>query len=569
MKLAVHVAVIGLLASTAVAQQAPATPQTQPSYRDEGAVIEQSKTLFVFDADGTGRREVYVKIRAESEAGVQQWGQVVAGYNAANETLELPLVRVTKHDGTIVDTPATNVQDLTSQVQRIAPEYTDFREKHVAVESFRPGDTLEVRMVTTVRTPYAPGQFWGDYDFNDSGIVLDEQLDLDVPAARQLIVRSRKGLDPVVTETQGRRRYHWASSHKVREDPDKKKESAEAAEPQPPAVRFTSFADWRQVGEWFGSLETAARVVTPEIRAKAQQLTAGKATDLAKLEALYNYVSTNFRYVSLSLGAGRYQPRAAADVLSTQYGDCKDKHTLLAALIDAAGLHASAVLINPLLKLDPDFPSPSQFNHVITRAVANGEPVWLDTTEEIAPFRMLPSVLRDKQALLISGASSRLERTPATNAEPSYVAVDFSGKLDESGALTGHVQSSFRGDAELMLRSAFRAVPSAQWKEMVEGLAKAWGLKGDFSNWHVSDPVAMKDPFAVNFDVRNPSFVTWGATHLDLDLPLSRFISTGELPDEDSKVPLKLREISTVSATLRLEFPAGATPSVPMAVNIE
>ena len=70
--------------------------------------------------------------------------------------------------------------------------------------------------------------------------------------------------------------------------------------------------------------------------------------------------------MSLSLGVGRYQPHAASDVLHNQYGDCKDKHTLLASLLEAEGLHASSVLINSSRKLDPDVPSPSQFDHVIT-----------------------------------------------------------------------------------------------------------------------------------------------------------------------------------------------------------
>ena len=51
-------------------------------------------------------------------------------------------------------------------------------------------------------------------------------------------------------------------------------------------------------------------------------------------------MAKNFRYVSLSLGVGRYQPHAASDVLHNQYGDCKDKHTLLASLLEAEGLHA-------------------------------------------------------------------------------------------------------------------------------------------------------------------------------------------------------------------------------------
>ena len=103
--------------------------------------------------------------------------------------------------------------------------------------------------------------------------------------------------------------------------------------------------------------------------------------------------------MSLSLGVGRYQPHAASDVLHNQYGDCKDKHTLLASLLEARGMHASSVLINSSRKLDPDIPSPSQFDHVITLLPMGKEKVWMDTTTEVAPFRLLSYNIRKKQGL--------------------------------------------------------------------------------------------------------------------------------------------------------------------------
>jgi hypothetical protein len=47
---------------------------------------------------------------------------------------------------------------------------------------------------------------------------------------------------------------------------------------------------------------------TPEIRAKAAELTKGASDDNAKLRAIYNYVSTEFRYIGIAFGIGCYQP---------------------------------------------------------------------------------------------------------------------------------------------------------------------------------------------------------------------------------------------------------------------
>ena len=177
---------------------------------------------------------------------------------------------------------------------------------------------------------------------------------------------------------------------------------------------MTTFASWEQMGTLVRGLEKDRRSPTSEIRAKAAELTKGKTTDLEKIAALYDYVGPNFRYISLSFGVGRFQPHAASDVLHNEYGDCKDKHTLLASLLEASGYHASSVLINSSRKLDPDIPSPSQFDHVFTMVPLAKEEVWMDSTTEVAPFRLLSSSLRKKQALIIpQEGAPHLEETPA------------------------------------------------------------------------------------------------------------------------------------------------------------
>ena len=109
---------------------------------------------------------------------------------------------------------------------------------------------------------------------------------------------------------------------------------------------MTTFRSWEEVGHWYGELARSQAVVTPQIQAKAAELTKGLTSDEDKMRAMYDFVSTHYHYVSLSFGIGRYQPHPAEDVLENEYGDCKDKHTLLAALLKAAGYDAWPALIN-------------------------------------------------------------------------------------------------------------------------------------------------------------------------------------------------------------------------------
>src|SRR5580658_9296392 len=285
--------------------------QHKHDYSQEAFVVEQYRTRYRFESDGTGRRETVARIRVMSEAGVQQWGQLQVGYNSANERVEITYVRVVQQDGSVVKAGDDSVQDLTAPVEHEAPVYTDYRQKHITVPGLRPGEVLEYDMVTVIHTPLAAGQFWADYDFDKSNISLDETVDVDVPAGRPLKLKCKPGMDAKISEENGRRIYHWTSSHlereddsaKAKDDRDKdKKKKKHRPEDDRPDVQLTTFETWEQIGRWYAALEKDRRAPSPEVRAKAQELTKGLNTDLEKTEALYDFVAKNFRYVSLSLG---------------------------------------------------------------------------------------------------------------------------------------------------------------------------------------------------------------------------------------------------------------------------
>src|SRR5271155_5783156 len=160
-------------------QSSPAKPADAASskpeepkhdYSQEAFVVEQLRSTYRFESDGTGRKETVARIRVQSEAGVQQWGQIPVGYNSANERVEIAYVRVVKQDGSVVKAGDDAVQDLTAPVEREAPVYTDYRQKHITVPGLRPGEVLEYDTITVIHTPLAAGQFWADYDFDKTSI---------------------------------------------------------------------------------------------------------------------------------------------------------------------------------------------------------------------------------------------------------------------------------------------------------------------------------------------------------------------------------------------------------------
>jgi len=180
-----------------------ATPTSAPDNSKEAFVIESLSSIATFENDGTGRRVSSVRVRVQSESGVRTWGQLRFGYNASNESLEISSVRVLKQDGSLVTAGPEAIQDLAPLIQQIAPVYTDYHEKHVTVPGLRPGDTLEFKTVTVIHKAFAPGQFWMQYDFNRMSIVLDERLEISIPATRSVKLKTRPGFDPAISEEGG------------------------------------------------------------------------------------------------------------------------------------------------------------------------------------------------------------------------------------------------------------------------------------------------------------------------------------------------------------------------------
>ena len=109
-------------------------------------MIESYSTKVVFENDGTGSRESTTRVRLQSDAGVQRFGLLVFSYQSSSETLDIDYVRVHKPDGTVVETPADNIQDMSTESSREAPMYSDQREKHVAVKGLGTGDVLEFKV---------------------------------------------------------------------------------------------------------------------------------------------------------------------------------------------------------------------------------------------------------------------------------------------------------------------------------------------------------------------------------------------------------------------------------------
>lgn len=536
-----------------------------PDYSKESFVIERLTNDASFTADGKGQIERAARIRIQSDAAIQALGVLRFPYRNAFERVEIVYIRVIKPDGSVVPTPDSEVQEVPAEVTRLAPAYSDSREKQVPVKGLSVGDVLEWRVRTVRTVADIPGQFWYDYDFVKDGVVVEETVNVAVPAGKYVKVSS-PDLAPTVRNENDQVIYSWKTSQvKVAKEGAEEKPS-----PQPThtSIQVTSFRNWEEVGQWYGDLQKSQIRVTPAIQAKTAEVIRGANTATEKQRAIYEFVSTKFRYISISFGEGRYQPHSADEVLSNQYGDCKDKHTLLSTMLSAAGIPSWPVLIGAGIDFDPDMPSPAQFNHVITYVPGTESALWLDTTPEVAPFGMLQDELRNKQALVIPlDGAPRVMTTPDTIPFAADETIIVTSKLSGEGTLTGHFDITVRGDDEIGLKGAFHATAPAQWTQMAQNMAGAMGYAGKVRGVAVDNPTNIEAPFHYSYDYERTNYSDWGNLRFTPPVPLYGFEGAAE--QEKPVKPYSLGAPGKLTFRARIQLPEGYSVAIPDDANLQ
>jgi tetratricopeptide (TPR) repeat protein len=462
-----------LVASVVVtaAQAPPATDAEHPF------IVRQQVDRVRYETDGTRVRHVSRDVLIQSPAGLDVWRDLTVHYTVDRERVTLVRLDIVKPSGERVQPPNLALEDRRQSGLFDQKVFGDLMESHVTVPLLAVGDLLsyEIRIETT--EPQAGGAFWEAHQFYTAAPIDEEILEVEVPTSVPVSVWTRPGqAGPETDAVNGRyRSLRWRrTGYRPAASPEQRSVEAlllEDADTPGADVHVSSLERWSDVGAWYR--DVLAKVAPPgaDVAAKARALTASASTPEDKLRALYRFVAADIHYVSLAFGLGRHEPRPADLVLQTGYGDCKDKHTLLAALAREIGVTIDPVLIGSQAALVEDAPSPAQFDHLISVWRREADPerwLWLDSTSgTTGPGVLLPN-LRDKRALLVdSSGSFSLVSTPRGR-QTSRMEISMIGSLAADGAQEMTVRRLAHGDHGLMFRLL---QPALQGPDQVKELA--------------------------------------------------------------------------------------------------
>jgi tetratricopeptide (TPR) repeat protein len=217
--------------------------------------------------------------------------------------------------------------------------------------------------------------------------------------------------------------------------------------------------------------------------------------------------------------------------------------------------------------MNEEVPSPGAFNHMITTVPVAGRQVWLDATAEVAPYQVLVSPIRDKQALVVpETGAAKLEKTPEKLPFAPFSKFVAKGTLSTEGTMKAQMEYTARGDDEIVFRALYKQVPPGQWDELTQRLSQGLGFGGTTSHTEASKPDNTAEPERVAYDYEREKTGDWDNHRIVALLP-AVFLPTIDEKNPPKEVAIQLGEPRVETSQSTIKLPAGWGADLPAAVH--
>ncbi len=353
-----------------------------------------------------------------------------------------------------------------------------------------------------------------------------------------------------------------------------------------PGIPFTTEGTWKSIGQWYRTLEADRLAPSPEITAKANELTAGKTDFYDRTEAIAEFVQNQIRYFVIEMGIGGFQPHPAADIFRNRYGDCKDKATLLTAMLSSVGIHSALLMVDTERGvIDPQAPS-IHGNHMVTaieipagytspklRSVVTASSgrkyLIFDPTWDKTAFGQLEHNLQGSYGILMEGDASQIIRLPVLSPENNRIDRSASFELNADGALKGTVTEKRFGDVSEHRRDLYISGDARQQTEFLDHALGEDFITFSVTGFQVEDAAALNKDLTTSYTLSADRF---GKTMGPLLMVRPRVLGS-DAPHPDRKarhVPINLSETMVARDDFNIRLPPGyAVDELPEPVKLD
>jgi ankyrin repeat protein len=533
----------------------------------------------VVQLDAGGRRLSTYRQVAQilTQEGVERWGEFAYVYNPERGELALNWLRVYSPDGELLSDGPAHVQESAPEVSFDAPVYTDQRIRRFTAEGMAPGVIVDVSHTYDVFDPAYPSDFSFSWLMNQMIDVQRSRFVLDLPESVEPRIVERN-IDSKFNEytCEGRRVLVWEG------------DSIPAIEWEPLAgspneviesITVSSGLTWDSIAAWYHELSHDRYGLTDDIRSEMSSQLSEARTANDSILTVHRWVAQAFRYVSLALGDGGYQPRNPDEVFESRFGDCKDKTTFFVAALRALGYAAYPVLVEATGGVDSLRPMVSAFDHMIAAVETPRGRKFTDLTSSLMPFGELPYGLQGSAGLLIrADGTGELVVLPLEDPGTSLLKVSIGGKLLDDGSFDGGISLVASGIEAGDLRELLADVDLADDEEIVaagEEIARSYFERAQVDSAQIGDAFDLSVFPAALVWFKVPDAAARSGNKLVVPLPLPDYSMeawAAELEgDSLRRFPIAIDEFngpSTHRTEFVVELPPGWQAELPPSVEV-
>jgi tetratricopeptide (TPR) repeat protein len=429
----------------------------QPATEPGDAVVLLDRRVVRVHTNGLAQTFAQRLVAVRTDHGAEENKEFDVRYTPGSEDVEIRQARVYRPGPGGPDAPFEVLEaaerddvDLSEPWYGL---YYDNRAEVVRFEGLRAGDVLEIQyVVEDVSAENQMADYFGDLQTIAESVPKRRwEYTLLAPASRPIYSNTPRvgGLSRAVTEAGGERAYAFSARDVPAID-------AEPAMPGlaeiAPYLHVSTYASWDDVGAWYWRLVEEQLVADDDLRRAARAVVGPKDDDHARVRAIHDLVVTGTRYVGLEFGIHGFKPYKVTQVLARRFGDCKDKASLLVAMLREVGVEADLVLLRTrrLGLLDHEPASLAAFDHAI--AYVPKLDLYLDGTAEFSGVGELPSQDQGVMVLRVGPRGTRFTETPVLPSTENRVerrwrvdlAADGDARVDEDLRIRGQAAADWR-----------------------------------------------------------------------------------------------------------------------------
>jgi len=446
-------------AKPVMAAAAEITPANYPDC--DSATVDQ-KSVRVYRADGTGECQDETFTKVLTEKGRRDNRTLTMNFMLPYTTVAVPVLEVIKPDGTVVPVDvAANSKESIDDSQMAENIYDpNMRVLQVNLPSLDVGDVIHSVERENIERPLIPGQYAEESVFEGTGFIRHITYEVHAPAGRPLKLMALRDEVPgtvaasITPGTNNTIVYRWEVNNVPRMFDET---SMPPYEEVLQRLFVSTLPDWAAVSKWYWDLSRShLDATTPEMKQKVQELTAGAATDMDKIKALFYFVSNKIRYMGITPEKDRpgFEPHDVCITFDKKYGVCRDKAALLVSLLRLAGLNAYPVLVSVGTHKDAEVPDPF-FNHAIVGVeLEKGRIELMDPTDENTR-ELLPASDRNQSYLVCRPEGDTIRLSPIQPPDENMLTIITTGVLDADGVIEAKTELSFQGVNDDAYRNAF------------------------------------------------------------------------------------------------------------------